>query len=64
MRPPALLRCPHCRSTKSQVLETRGHGFKPLIFRRRRCLQCKQMFYTHEVVVMRLPEKPSSNVMM
>ena len=44
--------CPECGSTESTVTDSRPRGVDkiPYIYRRRRCLDCKYKFTTHEIV--------------
>ena len=42
------LPCPHCGGGESEVLETRA--VKGGVYRRRRCLECKQRFTTTEAI--------------
>ena len=45
------MECPHCKGSKSEVLETRNAG--SAVRRRRRCLEekCGERFSTMELVV-------------
>lgn len=42
------MKCPFCRSTKTDVYNTRTTKFGTQIWRRRRCLQCQESFTTYE----------------
>lgn len=40
--------CPFCRSTDTEVFNSRSTRFGTQIWRRRRCLKCKETFTTYE----------------
>jgi transcriptional repressor NrdR len=42
------MKCPHCRSSKTDVFNTRSTSFGTQIWRRRRCLECNKPFTTYE----------------
>jgi transcriptional repressor NrdR len=42
------MKCPHCRSTDTEVFNSRSTKFDTQIWRRRRCLACQQSFTTYE----------------
>ena len=45
-----MLKCPHCGTSDSRVIDTRGSGER--IRRRRECLSCEERFTTYERVVL------------
>ena len=47
------MRCPHCSTTESRVIDTRSSGER--IRRRRECLSCRKRFTTYERVVLSSP---------
>jgi transcriptional repressor NrdR len=42
------MKCPYCRSTKTDVYNTRRTKFGNQTWRRRRCLECRKTFTTYE----------------
>lgn len=40
--------CPHCKSSKTRVVDKRDSGENTVIRRRRECLKCKSRFTTYE----------------
>jgi transcriptional repressor NrdR len=42
------MKCPHCRSTKSEIYNSRSTKFRSQVWRRRRCLSCRKSFTTYE----------------
>jgi transcriptional repressor NrdR len=42
------MKCPFCRSLKTDVYNTRSTKFGSQIWRRRRCLECRKTFTTYE----------------
>lgn len=44
------MKCPLCRSSKTEVYNSRTTKFATQIWRRRRCLNCQATFTTYEVV--------------
>ncbi len=42
------MKCPHCRTTSTEVYNTRTTRFGTQIWRRRRCLSCLESFTTYE----------------
>ena len=42
------MKCPFCRSTKTEVYNTRATKFHSQLWRRRRCLGCHEAFTTYE----------------
>ncbi len=40
--------CPYCRSTDTEVFNSRSTRFGTQIWRRRKCLKCKESFTTYE----------------
>jgi transcriptional repressor NrdR len=46
--------CPHCRSSKTKVIDKRGSEDNKAIRRRRECLSCKNRFTTYERAVLDL----------
>ena len=47
------MKCPHCGTTESRVIDTRSSGER--IRRRRECLDCQKRFTTYERVVLSSP---------
>ncbi len=48
------MRCPHCQSKRSRVVDT-SHDSRGGIRRRRECLQCQQRFSTYERPILATP---------
>lgn len=44
--------CPFCLHKKSEVFNTRSTKNNTTIWRRRRCMACRKIFTTHEVIVL------------
>lgn len=44
------MKCPFCRETSTDVFNTRPTRFGTQIWRRRRCLKCKESFTTYEQI--------------
>ena len=42
------MKCPYCRSTQTEVYNTRATKFHSQLWRRRRCLSCHEAFTTYE----------------
>lgn len=42
------MKCPYCRTTDTEVFNSRSTRFETQIWRRRRCLACAQSFTTYE----------------
>jgi transcriptional repressor NrdR len=42
------MKCPFCRSTQTEVYNTRATKFQSQLWRRRRCLSCHEAFTTYE----------------
>jgi transcriptional repressor NrdR len=42
------MKCPFCRSTETEVYNTRATKFRSQLWRRRRCLSCHEAFTTYE----------------
>ncbi len=46
--------CPHCKSSKTRVIDKRNTEKNKIIRRRRKCLKCKNRFTTYERAVLDL----------
>jgi len=55
------MRCPFCKHTDTQVVDTRLGEGGDSIRRRRRCLLCEKRFTTYEVVELRMPQVVKQN---
>jgi len=55
------MRCPFCKHTDTQVVDTRLGEDGDSIRRRRRCLLCEKRFTTYEVVELRMPQVVKQN---
>lgn len=44
------MKCPYCRAETTDVFNSRPTRFGSQIWRRRRCLECKESFTTYEMV--------------
>lgn len=44
------MKCPNCTSLKTGVTNTRPSKKSAVIWRRRRCLTCKKLFTSHEII--------------
>jgi len=44
------MKCPYCRSETTEVFNSRPTKFQTQIWRRRRCLSCKESFTTYEAI--------------
>lgn len=44
------MKCPYCRADTTDVFNTRPTRFATQIWRRRRCLECRESFTTYEAV--------------
>lgn len=42
------MKCPYCRAENTEVYNSRATRFDTQIWRRRRCLECKETFTTYE----------------
>lgn len=45
------MKCPHCDSEESKVIDSRPQmmGEIPVVYRRRRCQDCSETFTTYEI---------------
>ncbi|MGH8619103.1 MAG: transcriptional regulator NrdR [Burkholderiales bacterium] len=50
------MRCPFCKSTDTQVIDSRDSDEGDSIRRRRRCTACTKRFTTYETVELRMPQ--------
>ena len=50
------MRCPFCKSSDTQVIDSRDSDEGDSIRRRRRCLTCTKRFTTYETVELRMPQ--------
>ncbi len=55
------MRCPFCKHTETQVIDSRVSEEGESIRRRRRCADCKNRFTTYETIVLRMPQIIKSN---
>ncbi|MHC8440860.1 MAG: transcriptional regulator NrdR [Candidatus Eutrophobiaceae bacterium] len=55
------MRCPHCSSEDSHVIDSRSRFNSEQIRRRRECVKCKGRFTTHEVIERRYPQIVKQN---
>jgi transcriptional repressor NrdR len=57
----AFMKCPFCKHSDTQVVDSRVNDEGDSIRRRRRCLDCGKRFTTYEVVELRMPQIVKSN---
>ena len=57
------MKCPFCKGTDTQVVDTRESEEGDHIRRRRRCLSCDKRFTTYEIVELRMPQVVKQNGM-
>lgn len=50
------MKCPFCKHSDTQVIDTRESEEGDSVRRRRRCLSCDKRFTTHETVELRMPQ--------
>ena len=55
------MKCPFCRGSDTQVVDTRESEDRNSIRRRRRCLSCEKRFTTYETIEMRMPQVVKQN---
>ena len=55
------MKCPFCKHTDTQVIDTRESDEGDSIRRRRRCLSCDKRFTTYEMVELRMPQVVKQN---
>ena len=55
------MRCPFCKNTDTQVIDSRVSDEGESIRRRRRCTECNNRFTTYENIVLRMPQIIKSN---
>ena len=55
------MRCPFCKNTETQVIDSRVSDEGESIRRRRRCTECNNRFTTYENIVLRMPQIIKSN---
>ena len=55
------MKCPFCKSTDTQVIDSRVSDDGESIRRRRRCTSCNKRFTTYETVELRLPQVVKTN---
>lgn len=55
------MKCPFCRSTDTEVYNTRSTKFESQLWRRRRCLSCSKAFTTYESVDLGFLQVTSKN---
>ena len=57
------MKCPFCKNSETQVVDTRDSEDNNSIRRRRRCLSCDKRFTTYEMVELRMPQVVKQNGM-
>lgn len=57
------MKCPFCKHSETQVVDTRENEEGDSIRRRRRCLTCEKRFTTYERVEFRMPQVVKQNGM-
>ncbi|MEJ1959503.1 MAG: transcriptional regulator NrdR [Nitrosomonadales bacterium] len=57
------MRCPFCKHSVTQVVDTRENEEGDSIRRRRRCMSCEKRFTTFETVELRMPQVVKQNGM-
>jgi len=57
------MKCPFCKNSETQVVDTRDSDDGDSIRRRRRCVACEKRFTTHEIVELRMPQVVKQNGM-
>lgn len=57
------MKCPFCKNSDTQVVDTRDSEEGDSIRRRRRCLSCDKRFTTYETVELRMPQVVKQNGM-
>lgn len=57
------MKCPFCKHTGTQVIDTRENEEGDSIRRRRRCVSCDKRFTTYEIVELRMPQVVKQNGM-
>jgi transcriptional repressor NrdR len=57
------MKCPFCKGSDTQVVDTRENESGESVRRRRRCLSCDKRFTTYENVEMRMPQIVKQNEM-
>lgn len=57
------MKCPFCKHSDTQVVDTRESEEGDSIRRRRRCLSCEKRFTTFETVELRMPQVVKQNGM-
>jgi transcriptional repressor NrdR len=57
------MKCPFCKHSVTQVVDTRENDEGDSIRRRRRCLSCDKRFTTYETVEFRMPQVVKQNGM-
>ena len=57
------MKCPFCKGSDTQVIETRESDEGDSIRRRRRCVSCDKRFTTYEMVELRMPQVVKQNGM-
>ena len=57
------MKCPFCKHSETQVVDSRESDEGDSIRRRRRCLKCDKRFTTYETVEMRMPQVVKQNGM-
>ena len=57
------MKCPFCKHSDTQVVDTRENEEGDSIRRRRRCLSCEKRFTTFETVELRMPQVVKQNGM-
>ena len=57
------MKCPFCKHSDTQVVDTRENDEGDSIRRRRRCLSCEKRFTTFETVELRMPQVVKQNGM-
>ena len=55
------MRCPFCKHSETQVIDSRVSDEGESIRRRRKCIHCSNRFTTYENVVLRMPQVVKSN---
>jgi transcriptional repressor NrdR len=57
------MKCPFCKNSDTQVIDTRESDEGDSMRRRRRCLSCDKRFTTHETIELRMPQVVKQNGM-
>ncbi len=57
------MKCPFCKNSDTQVVDTRESEEGDSVRRRRRCLSCDKRFTTYETVELRMPQVVKQNGM-